>query len=314
MSQQKPSQSIKRQGFTLIELLVVVAIIALLISILLPSLNRARNQAKRTVCGTQLRDIANSLASYENDFDRLPPQNGLGANLEDPLSVKQASAMWGYNVHREIAAYVGGMDRYNGDGALDYDDPPSLALPTFYCPFVPLDDIDEIGLVVKSSHLHSDGSMPSDDDYITVTYAYYGRLDEVINDPAAEGIQENGLTVLGNPAKQSLIESKRAKYADALPTSDDILMADQLALWVSRRSWRANHPNRWGAEMSNDPTDIDGMNQMFADGHVSWKDGKQLFELTDVNDRWQNWIGMATLRRLGGGTGTRGSSGEAYWW
>ena len=51
-------------GFTLIEVLVVVAIIALLISILLPSLNRAREQARRVLCSTQMRTVSQASIFY----------------------------------------------------------------------------------------------------------------------------------------------------------------------------------------------------------------------------------------------------------
>ncbi len=61
------------RGFTLVELLVVMAIISLLISILTPSLGRARQQAKATVCLTRMSEFGKSLMLYDNENHTLPP-------------------------------------------------------------------------------------------------------------------------------------------------------------------------------------------------------------------------------------------------
>lgn len=62
-------------GFTLIELLVVVAIIAVLISILLPSLQKARATAKNAVCLSRLHQQGLALVMYEAQEASLPPRS-----------------------------------------------------------------------------------------------------------------------------------------------------------------------------------------------------------------------------------------------
>jgi prepilin-type N-terminal cleavage/methylation domain-containing protein/prepilin-type processing-associated H-X9-DG protein len=73
----------KKKGFTLIELLVVVAIIALLISILLPSLSRARELAKRAVCGSNQRGIGQGMHIYANDNQDWFPHHYYNASNDD---------------------------------------------------------------------------------------------------------------------------------------------------------------------------------------------------------------------------------------
>ena len=59
----------RKKAFTLIELLVVVAVIAVLIAILLPSLGKARDRAKATACMANVRNIYQAMCLYSADFD-----------------------------------------------------------------------------------------------------------------------------------------------------------------------------------------------------------------------------------------------------
>jgi len=62
-----------RKGFTLIELLVVIAIIAILASILFPVFARAREQARKAACQSNLKQIGLAVAQYTQDYDETYP-------------------------------------------------------------------------------------------------------------------------------------------------------------------------------------------------------------------------------------------------
>lgn len=61
------------RAFSLIELLVVISIITILIGILLPTLPRVRDAARRTACGANLRSVAQGIELYKNDFKEVFP-------------------------------------------------------------------------------------------------------------------------------------------------------------------------------------------------------------------------------------------------
>jgi len=83
-----------RRGFTLIELLVVIAIIAILAAILFPVFAQAREAARRTQCGSNLRNLNAAMLMYVQDYDETFP---LGA-----YAIAGGAMMW----HDMIDPYV----------------------------------------------------------------------------------------------------------------------------------------------------------------------------------------------------------------
>jgi prepilin-type N-terminal cleavage/methylation domain-containing protein len=81
----------RNRAFTLVELLVVIGIIALLISILLPALNRARQQANLINCSSQLRQIGGALAVYVSEDKGMLPWGDI---YQPTLSPSNQESLW----------------------------------------------------------------------------------------------------------------------------------------------------------------------------------------------------------------------------
>ena len=118
----------EKKAFTLIELLVVISVIALLLSILVPSLSVVKDQAKSTICSSNLRQLALGLIQYANE------------NSSKVMPVTDTSGEYWFH---EIAPYLGD-EEYKLDAAENLQGP----MQVMYCSItkpLPPDQVDGIG-------------------------------------------------------------------------------------------------------------------------------------------------------------------------
>ncbi|HEX3601532.1 MAG TPA: DUF1559 domain-containing protein, partial [Lacipirellulaceae bacterium] len=102
----------KPQGFTLVELLVVIAIIGILVALLLPAIQAAREAARRSQCANNLHQLAIAALNYESAQKEFPVGRNSGTLLTDPT---KDSIHWGFLAR--LLPYIEGSDVY---GQIDF--------------------------------------------------------------------------------------------------------------------------------------------------------------------------------------------------
>ena len=259
-----------KRGFTLIELLVVVAIIAALIAILLPSLNKAKTVAKLAVCASNQHQIAIGAVSYAAEnraklmSTRKTPWSGDGRHPEyintDPQSTTDE-----WNLHR-IQPYVNGFDLESKESK-----------GVFICPSVS----EEFYTWLAAGHW--DAQWPSGRRFTQLSYGYYAGVDRW-----ATSERRNG-------AEDELCQSRPGG-------SDRVLISDILLPNGNGSLFRYNHgtkgwawswaDNNWAGGLEElAPPSVTGLNQAFGDGSVRWKDAAeiatdQMFNSASYPDGW----------------------------
>ena len=97
----------RQKGFTFIELLVVIAVIAVLMAILMPALQRAREQGKRTCCLSNLKQLQLAWVMYADDFDGKIPnaRPGIGEGAWARIPPQHASSAYAQEIFEQGVLY-----------------------------------------------------------------------------------------------------------------------------------------------------------------------------------------------------------------
>ena len=210
----------QRRGFTLVELLVVIAIIGILVALLLPAVQAAREAARRMQCSNNLKQLGLALHNYESTFRTMPPSRlNPDTEIEDNLGNYSAYQSW-------TALVLPFIEQENLQDEIDFNNAWSRLLnrpavskqmDTYICPSTPGSDRVDPHWVV--------GAAAGD----------YGSINEV-----KKKVYTNVLGVPdpGSEARAGVLAKGRKNlFRDVLDGTSNTLMiteaAGQPAVWTS---------------------------------------------------------------------------------
>jgi prepilin-type N-terminal cleavage/methylation domain-containing protein/prepilin-type processing-associated H-X9-DG protein len=156
-----------RHGFTLVELLVVIAIIGVLVALLLPAVQAAREAARRVSCLNNVAQLGLSLHNYEFHFEALPPgvTNPDGPIRNEPQGTHVS---WIVKVlpYLEQNAMYRKFDQAAGAYADANAELRAIPISVLQCPSSAMPNVNEAGTIAPSGYAgcHHDTEAPIDKD------------------------------------------------------------------------------------------------------------------------------------------------------